>query len=101
MFLILGGFSPGSRRVRSSFLKGTAFKGCGKTDPGGRPGIYPRHKLNKNDTGFSPRGMFFGILTQTKPFFAAALRTQEARKTNPVLQAAKKLSEGTKCQGTA
>jgi hypothetical protein len=29
------------------------FTGCGKTRPGGRPGIYPRHKANRIIVGFS------------------------------------------------
>jgi hypothetical protein len=32
----------------------TALAGCGKTHPGGRPGIHPRHKANQISVGFSP-----------------------------------------------
>jgi hypothetical protein len=33
--------------------KGTGFTGCGKTRPGGMPGIYSRHKANQINVGFS------------------------------------------------
>jgi hypothetical protein len=33
---------------------GHDFTGCGKTHSGFMPGIYPRHKANQINEGFSP-----------------------------------------------
>ena len=45
------------------------FTGCGKTRPGGRPGIYPRHKANQISVGFSPCGMLYTGFTRRFEFF--------------------------------
>jgi hypothetical protein len=46
------------------------FTACGKTHPGGRPGIYPRYKANQISVGFSPCGMLCVHIVGKWPFFA-------------------------------
>jgi hypothetical protein len=49
--LVGQGFNPDCRKC----LKINAgFTGCGKNPPGGMPGIYPRHKADQINEGFSP-----------------------------------------------
>ena len=40
-----------------------------KNSSGGRPGIYPRHKANQINVGFSPCGMVFKLFARIMAFF--------------------------------
>ena len=82
--------STGFRRALCA--KGHDFTASGKTRPGGRPGIHPRHKANQISLGFSPCGMLFKLFAGSVAFFRKLFgRANSAQNAIRALYAAEKL----------